>query len=115
MTLGTPLAAAILTGGRARRLGGADKSALRVGGRAILARQLDVLRTVTPHVFVVGRAPLDLPAGIDVVFFDTPDPLSYARARWNRATSSPSSAAMRYHRTARCAEGATAPTSMRRR
>jgi molybdenum cofactor guanylyltransferase len=67
MTLGTPLAAAILTGGRARRLGGADKSALRVGGRAILARQLDVLRTVTPHVFVVGRAPLDLPAGIDVV------------------------------------------------
>ena len=67
MTLGYPLAAAILTGGQARRLGGADKSALPVGGRAILARQLDVLHAVTPHVFVVGRAPADLPPGIDVV------------------------------------------------
>jgi len=36
--------AAILAGGRARRLGGRDKSRLVIGGRTILERQLDVLR-----------------------------------------------------------------------
>lgn len=49
-----PLAAAILTGGRARRFGGADKGALDVGGLRILDRQLDVLRGVASHVFIVG-------------------------------------------------------------
>lgn len=47
--------AAILAGGRARRLGGRDKSALRVGADAILERQLAVLRTLTPHILIVGR------------------------------------------------------------
>ena len=36
--------AAILAGGRARRLGGRDKSRLVIGGRTILERQIDVLR-----------------------------------------------------------------------
>ena len=48
------LAAAILTGGRARRFGGADKGALDVGGLRILDRQLEVLRRVASTVFVVG-------------------------------------------------------------
>jgi molybdopterin-guanine dinucleotide biosynthesis protein A len=47
--------AAILAGGHARRLGGRDKSALRVGGDSILERQLAVLRTLTPHILIVGQ------------------------------------------------------------
>jgi molybdopterin-guanine dinucleotide biosynthesis protein A len=47
-------AAAILAGGHARRFGGLDKSRLVVGGRTIIARQLDVLQHVAREVFVVG-------------------------------------------------------------
>ena len=54
--------AAILAGGQARRLGGRDKSALRVGAGSILERQLAVLRALTPHILIVGRAS----AGVDV-------------------------------------------------
>ena len=61
------IAAAILTGGQARRMAGADKGALAVGGRTILERQLDVLRAFTTRIFVVGRAPLGLPADIAAV------------------------------------------------
>ncbi len=48
---------AILAGGRARRFGGADKSALIVGGRRIVERQLDLLRRLTSPVFIVGPSP----------------------------------------------------------
>jgi len=48
------LAAAILAGGRARRMDGLDKSRLVVEGRAIIVRQLDALRRLTPQVFVVS-------------------------------------------------------------
>ena len=41
--------AAILAGGQARRLNGADKSALAIGATSILERQLIVLRTVADH------------------------------------------------------------------
>ena len=54
MTNDRALAAAILAGGRARRLGGADKGALDVGGLRILDRQLEVLRRVASTVFIVG-------------------------------------------------------------
>jgi molybdopterin-guanine dinucleotide biosynthesis protein A len=47
--------AAILAGGQARRLGGRDKSALRVGASSILERQLAVLRALTPHILIVGH------------------------------------------------------------
>ena len=49
--------AAILAGGRARRLGGADKSTLRVGRATILERQLDALAGVADRVFVVAGDP----------------------------------------------------------
>jgi molybdopterin-guanine dinucleotide biosynthesis protein A len=49
--------AAILSGGRARRLGGADKSRLRVGHATILERQLDALAGVAGRVFVVTGDP----------------------------------------------------------
>ena len=55
--------AAILAGGRARRFGGRDKSALIVDGRSILDRQLDELARVVGDIVVVrgGEAP---PVGV---------------------------------------------------
>ena len=49
-------AAAILAGGRARRLGGARKALLEVGGRAIIDRQLDVLRPRASRIAAVLRS-----------------------------------------------------------
>ena len=45
---------AILCGGHARRLGGQDKSRLRVGGRTILVRQIEALRPCVHRIFLVG-------------------------------------------------------------
>src|SRR5881409_452453 len=45
--------AAILTGGRAVRFGGRDKSALIVEGRTILERQIAELSRVTADVLIV--------------------------------------------------------------
>jgi molybdopterin-guanine dinucleotide biosynthesis protein A len=49
-----PVAAAILDGGQARRMRGARKSALDVGGRRIIDRQLAALRPPCDPVFVVA-------------------------------------------------------------
>jgi molybdopterin-guanine dinucleotide biosynthesis protein A len=49
------LAAAILAGGRATRLGGVNKGTLTVGDTAIIDRQLGALRAVASDIFVVGR------------------------------------------------------------
>jgi molybdopterin-guanine dinucleotide biosynthesis protein A len=46
--------AAILAGGRAARFGGRDKSALLVGGRSILERQITELLDVAHEVLLVG-------------------------------------------------------------
>jgi molybdopterin-guanine dinucleotide biosynthesis protein A len=53
------IAAAILAGGAARRMGGAIKPLLEVDGRAILDRQLDALRAVGVEAIAlaVGDAP----------------------------------------------------------
>lgn len=48
------LTAAILTGGRATRFGGRDKSALLVGGRSILDRQIAELSKLTADILLVG-------------------------------------------------------------
>ncbi len=61
------LAAAILAGGSARRMGGIDKAALDVGGRTIADRQLAVLRDIASPVFVVGGDAARWPAGVRVV------------------------------------------------
>jgi molybdopterin-guanine dinucleotide biosynthesis protein A len=57
--------AAILAGGRATRFDGRDKSALVVGGRTILDRQLEVLSEVAGEVMIVG-GPFrsGIPAGV---------------------------------------------------
>jgi molybdopterin-guanine dinucleotide biosynthesis protein A len=49
------VAAAILAGGRARRLGGAVKPLLLVEGRRILDRQLDVLRPLFGTIVLVAN------------------------------------------------------------
>ncbi|MGW1025499.1 NTP transferase domain-containing protein [Streptomyces sp. NPDC002577] len=49
--------AVILAGGAARRLGGADKPALRVGGRALLDRVLAACAGASTTVVVAGRRP----------------------------------------------------------
>ncbi|ONH30962.1 molybdenum cofactor guanylyltransferase [Pseudofrankia asymbiotica] len=49
--------AVVLAGGQGRRLGGADKAAVMIGGRSLLDRVLSVLATVEPgvgRVVVVG-------------------------------------------------------------
>src|SRR5690348_10524954 len=50
--------AAILAGGRATRFGGRDKSALLVGGRTILSRQIAELHVVreVDEILIAGRA-----------------------------------------------------------
>lgn len=49
-----PIAAAILTGGQARRMAGVDKAALRVGSWRIIDRQLGLLRQVADPVYLVS-------------------------------------------------------------
>jgi molybdopterin-guanine dinucleotide biosynthesis protein A len=56
--------AAILTGGRARRFDGRDKSQLRVAGRTILERQLEALHGAVGRIWLAGyhgTAPLAPP------------------------------------------------------
>jgi molybdopterin-guanine dinucleotide biosynthesis protein A len=66
--------AAILAGGRARRFGGRDKSALVVDGRSIRERQVRELTTLTTDILIVGgpgvaTAP-DAPLGTGRVIAD---------------------------------------------
>jgi molybdopterin-guanine dinucleotide biosynthesis protein A len=46
--------AAILVGGHARRFGGCDKSALRIGSTTILERQLAVVSPLTDRILIVA-------------------------------------------------------------
>ncbi|HEY7373877.1 MAG TPA: molybdenum cofactor guanylyltransferase [Polyangia bacterium] len=62
------VAAAIIAGGPARRLGGVAKPFLTVGGRTIAERQLEVLRATFPRVLVVANDPAPWAAlGVEVV------------------------------------------------
>jgi molybdenum cofactor guanylyltransferase len=51
------VAAAIIAGGPARRLGGAVKPLIEIGGRAVADRQLAVLRPLFERVFAVANDP----------------------------------------------------------
>jgi len=55
--------AAILAGGLATRLGGRDKSALLVDGRAILDRQVEALTPLVDDLMIVGHG-VDLAQGV---------------------------------------------------
>lgn len=52
-----PVAAAIIAGGAASRVGGLAKPFLEVGGRTIAQRQLAVLRPLFPRTVVVANEP----------------------------------------------------------
>ena len=54
-SVGLGVSAAILAGGRARRLGGADKASLPVGGARIIDRQLAALSAVADDVRIVAN------------------------------------------------------------
>ena len=63
-----PIAAAILAGGLARRMGGANKAGLRIGNERIIDRQLRLLRQIADPVFIVaGTAEPFLELQIEVV------------------------------------------------
>jgi molybdopterin-guanine dinucleotide biosynthesis protein A len=67
------LAAAILAGGQARRLGGVNKGTLAIGDSQIVDRQLEALRQAVSTVFVVGTpAPAWSARGLEVVPDDLP-------------------------------------------
>lgn len=53
----TAVTAAILTGGLARRMAGADKSTLRIDGARIIDRQVTALRQITDSIIAVGGDP----------------------------------------------------------
>jgi molybdopterin-guanine dinucleotide biosynthesis protein A len=55
--------AAILTGSRAARFGGRDKSALVIEGRSILERRITELLHVTDDVLLVGEPPAETGSG----------------------------------------------------
>jgi molybdenum cofactor guanylyltransferase len=62
------VAAAIIAGGPARRLGGATKPLLEIGGQAVADRQLAVLRPLFPRLLVVANEPAPWRArGVEVV------------------------------------------------
>ena len=58
-------AAAILAGGRATRLHGADKGGLVICGRTIRDRQLEALSGLVDHIFLIGRPAADPGTGPD--------------------------------------------------
>jgi molybdenum cofactor guanylyltransferase len=68
-----PLSAAILTGGRASRMGGLRKATLTVGGVPIIERQIATLRQVAHPVFIVTSAEAQPEADLDVVRDQFPD------------------------------------------
>ena len=69
-----PLAAAILFGGRAERMGSIDKSSLTIGHGTVIERLLEAVRTVADPVIAVGdRYGAATRAGLDVVADVVPD------------------------------------------
>ena len=68
----SPVAAAILAGGRARRFDGIDKCRLVVEGRPIIFRQLDVLQRVASSIVIIAAdasrfSDLGVPVRADVL------------------------------------------------
>jgi len=71
-----PVTAAVLAGGRSRRMG-LDKALLRIGGRTLVARVAEAVGAVCAHVLVVTNRPdaladAGLPADVSVVGDEVP-------------------------------------------
>jgi len=67
------LSVAILTGGRASRMGGLRKATLTIAGTRIIDRQLAVLRQVADTVFLVASATSESDADLNIVRDHFPD------------------------------------------
>jgi len=68
------LAAAILAGGRAKRMDGVNKGTLVIGRTAIIDRQLQTLGEVAHDIFVVGRSDIAWTSrGLRVISDEIPD------------------------------------------
>jgi molybdenum cofactor guanylyltransferase len=68
MTRDRAVAAAILAGGLARRMNGANKATLWIGAARIIDRQLAILRQIADPVFIVAGDPAPFAGlGVDVV------------------------------------------------
>lgn len=80
-----PLHAIVLAGGTGRRLGGASKPDIRVGGRTLLALTLDSLPEDVSRVVVVAPAGVDVPQGVGRTLEDPPlgGPASGVAAGWH--------------------------------
>ena len=63
MSAPSKAAALILNGGKARRMGGADKSRIQVEGESIVHRQCELLSQRFESLAMVGNA-IDIPAGL---------------------------------------------------
>ncbi len=67
------IAAAILAGGQATRMGGAPKSFLLVEGERVIDRQLAVLSALFTEIWIVANDPAPyLPFGLPIVGDETP-------------------------------------------
>lgn len=78
--MAAPLVGLILAGGLSRRMGGGDKTLRLLGGRTILARVAERLRSQVDHLLLNANGPnerfgLDLPVVPDTLP-DTPGPLA---------------------------------------
>jgi molybdopterin-guanine dinucleotide biosynthesis protein A len=67
------ISAAILTGGRATRMGGARKATLTLGGLRIIDRQLAVLQHVSDTIFIVSSSDAPADAPLEIVRDRYPD------------------------------------------
>jgi molybdopterin-guanine dinucleotide biosynthesis protein A len=67
----TRIAAVILAGGKAERLGGVNKALLEIGGTRLVDRALDSVWGCDPILLSVGRIPFEVPGSRQVFDLDT--------------------------------------------
>ncbi|WP_320171035.1 molybdenum cofactor guanylyltransferase [Maridesulfovibrio sp.] len=56
-----PVSAAILAGGEGRRMGGTDKSCIRISGQKLVSRIIERLEGLFTEIFVITRSPENHP------------------------------------------------------
>lgn len=62
----TRIAAVILAGGKAERLGGINKALVEIGGRRLIDRAMDAVRGCAPVLLAVGRADFEFGGPVHV-------------------------------------------------
>jgi molybdopterin-guanine dinucleotide biosynthesis protein A len=62
----TRIAAVVLAGGKAERLGGVNKALIEVGGRRLIDRARDAISGCDPKLVAIGHTPFDAPGFVAV-------------------------------------------------